>query len=58
MRVNSKGQRPALPEDKREELEQRFLRDESYVGMWRDREDMVDSTKWVRQTRKREWNRR
>jgi hypothetical protein len=25
------------------------------IGMWKDREDMQDSTDWVRQTRKREW---
>jgi hypothetical protein len=58
MRVNLKGQRPVLPEDKREESGQRFLRDGSYVAMWRDREDMLDSTEWVRQIRKREWNHR
>ena len=27
----------------------------SFVGMWRDREDMRDSTAWVRKLRKREW---
>jgi hypothetical protein len=25
------------------------------IGMWKDREDMQDSTDWVRQTRKQEW---
>lgn len=30
---------------------------EPFVGMWRDREDMADSTAWVRETRLREWSR-
>jgi hypothetical protein len=31
------------------------LSDESFVGMWRDREDMQNSSAWVRDTREREW---
>lgn len=31
------------------------LIEEPFVGMWRGREDMVDSTKWVRELRQREW---
>jgi len=31
------------------------LAEESFVGMWRDREDMQDSSAWVRRTREREW---
>lgn len=31
------------------------LREESFVGMWRGRRDMRDSTKWVREIRKGEW---
>lgn len=31
------------------------LSEESFVGMWRDREDMQDSSAWVRDTREREW---
>jgi hypothetical protein len=31
------------------------LADEPFVGMWRDRADMHDSSKWVRQLRHREW---
>lgn len=27
------------------------LEDESFVGMWRDREDVEDSSAWVRKTR-------
>jgi hypothetical protein len=26
-----------------------------FVGMWRDREDMRDSTRWMRSLREREW---
>ena len=33
------------------------LREEPFVGMWKDREDMADSTRWVRELRKREWTR-
>ncbi len=36
----------------------RSLKDEPFVGMWRDREDLVDSSAWVRTTRQREWTRR
>ncbi len=31
------------------------LADEEFVGMWRDRQDMLDSTDYVRNLRKREW---
>jgi uncharacterized protein YfbU (UPF0304 family) len=31
------------------------LSKESFVGMWRDREDMQDSNAWVRDMREREW---
>lgn len=31
------------------------LADEPFVGMWRDREDMQDSTAWVQSLRQREW---
>lgn len=33
------------------------LADEPFIGMWRDREDMQDSTAWVRSLRQREWER-
>lgn len=33
----------------------REIIDEGFVGMWRDREDMEDSTAWVRSHRQREW---
>jgi len=31
------------------------LADEPFIGMWRDRVDMQDSTSWVRSLRQREW---
>lgn len=33
------------------------LADEPFIGMWRGREDMQDSTAWVRRLRRREWER-
>ncbi len=37
------------------EIEQSNLEDEPFVGMWKDREDMEDSSQWVRQIRQQEW---
>lgn len=31
------------------------LTDEPFVGMWHDREDLENSSAWVRQTRQNEW---
>ena len=28
---------------------------ESFVGIWKEREDMSDSVSWVRQTRRTQW---
>jgi len=33
------------------------LADEPFIGMWRDREDIQDSTAWVHDLRQREWER-
>lgn len=30
---------------------------EPFVGMWRDRDDMADGSRWVRELREREWSR-
>jgi hypothetical protein len=30
---------------------------EPFIGMWQDREDLADSSAWVRQLREREWSR-
>lgn len=32
------------------------LANEEFVGMWRDRNDMVDSTRWVRTIRQSHWS--
>jgi hypothetical protein len=31
------------------------ISESSFIGMWKDRDDMSDSTKWVRQQRKTQW---
>lgn len=31
------------------------LRDEGFVGLWKEREDLSDSAAWVRQLRREEW---
>lgn len=31
------------------------LKHESFIGLWRDREDLRDSCAWVRKTRERDW---
>jgi hypothetical protein len=31
---------------------------EEFIGIWQDREDMQDSTAWVRNLREHEWERR
>ena len=37
------------------EISPLILQDEPFVGMWKDREDMEDSSQWVRQVRQQEW---
>lgn len=39
----------------REESESSDLAQESFIGIWRDREDMQDSIAWVRSGRETEW---
>jgi hypothetical protein len=31
------------------------LANEEFIGVWRDRADMEDSSQWVRDARQREW---
>lgn len=38
-----------------EKPENSDLAKDSFIGIWRDREDMRDSSAWVRQIREREW---
>jgi len=33
----------------------RQLREDPFIGMWKDREDLKDTTSWVRTLREREW---
>ena len=33
------------------------LAQEDFIGLWKDRPDMRDSTSWVRDIRKKEWSR-
>jgi hypothetical protein len=33
----------------------RPLRTEPFIGMWQDREDLTDSTDWVRSIRQQHW---
>jgi hypothetical protein len=35
--------------------EQKDWRSDPFIGLWQDREDMQDSTQWVRTTRSSEW---
>ena len=37
------------------EIDQSNLQEEPFVGMWKEREDMEDSSQWVRQVRQQEW---
>jgi hypothetical protein len=47
------------PSDIRQTTKRTRLASEPFVGMWRDREDLQDSSAWVRSLREREWiNRR
>jgi hypothetical protein len=39
----------------RKSLRSPKLAKEKFIGIWRDRKDLQDSTLWVRNTRKREW---
>lgn len=31
------------------------LRDDPFIGLWKDRADFKDSTDWIRSLRKNEW---
>ena len=32
------------------------IEDEPFIGMWPDREDLANSTEWVRELRRKEWD--
>ena len=40
---------------KNEKIANGDLREESFVGMWKDREDLQDSSAFVRELRETEW---
>ena len=39
----------------KEQLPEEILSDETFVGIWKDREDMTDAASWVRENRTDEW---
>ncbi len=39
----------------RKTLRRTKLANEQFIGIWRDRKDLQDSSRWVRNTRQREW---
>jgi hypothetical protein len=45
--------------DKTQRTEQQQIdwKNEPFVGMWRDRDDISDGGRWVRELREREWSR-
>ncbi len=38
-------------------IQKKKLTQEEFIGIWKDRSDMEDSTSWVRDIRKKEWSR-
>ena len=42
---------------KERSVERKPLRDEPFVGIWADREDMKDPVEWVRNIRQTAWHR-
>lgn len=49
-------QRHQTPKTKKR-VKKTALNQEPFVGIWRDRTDMQDSTEWVRRLREKEWTR-
>ena len=54
--VRLKARYHAAPTSKR--VKQVKLTKEPFIGMWRDRKDMQDSTAWVRKLRQCQWEHR
>jgi len=42
--------------DEPEKSDKKSIIENSFFGMWKDREDMQDSTAWVRKIRKSQWS--
>jgi hypothetical protein len=43
------------PETSEEGPKKKEITDESFIGIWKNRDDFDDSSAWVRNTRKTEW---
>ncbi|MBO0615003.1 DUF2281 domain-containing protein [Thiothrix fructosivorans] len=50
LKVRYQKAKPAKKKVAREALAQ-----EAFIGMWRERKDMQDSSQWVRELRRKEW---
>jgi len=48
-------QRRYVPSRPRKTAKPAKLAQEAFIGMWRDRKNLRDSTAWVRKLRKSEW---
>lgn len=48
-------QRKTRQSQSQPQLNQQNLREESFIGLWQEREDLQDSTQWVRAIRSSEW---
>ena len=42
--------------DETKKSRRKSILESSFFGMWKDREDMQDSTAWVRKVRKSQWS--
>ncbi|MFN8486953.1 MAG: hypothetical protein U0350_05120 [Caldilineaceae bacterium] len=42
---------------KRSPVKKRELTEEPFIGIWKDREELTDSTSWLRSIRENEWTR-
>lgn len=42
--------------DEKKKSVKKSILESSFFGMWKDREDMKDSTAWVRKVRKSQWS--
>jgi hypothetical protein len=41
---------------KEKQINRNNLVNEPFIGIWKDRKDMTDSSEWLRNVRKTEWN--
>lgn len=42
--------------DETKKSEKKSILESSFFGLWKDREDMQDSSEWVRKVRKSQWS--